>query len=377
MKPILPGAVIGLLGGGQLGRMFAISARKMGYRVHTYEPSPDSPTGQISDVEVNSPYSDTDALVKFAREVDVLTYEFENIPVQALDVLADVVPLRPGRDVLFISQNRRREKEFLQKNGFPVAPFRVVNNPSELAEAIQTIGCPCVLKTADFGYDGKGQQKITGAVDPAEVWKKLDAPVGVVEKWISFEHELSVIVARSPQGVVSVFPVARNHHENHILATTHVPSGFPPEVEKKAIELASEIARAIQLVGILAVEMFLTKDGNILVNEMAPRPHNSGHFSFDACLTSQFEQQLRAVCGLPLGNPALLKPVIMRNLLGDLWAKGTPPWAELLAIPELKLHLYGKSEPRRGRKMGHYCVLGDTLQEAEVIEAKAWSLLKI
>jgi len=380
-EPILPGSTIGCLGGGQLGRMFALAARKMGYRVHTVDPMPDSPTGQISDREFNVPFTDIPTLLEFAAGVDVVTYEFENIPVAALDALGPKAVLRPGRDVLYTTQNRRREKEFLQKNNFPVAPFRVVTSEAELREAVTALGIYCVLKTADFGYDGKGQQKLNAESDLAEVWKKHGAPVGVVEAWISFAAELSVVVARGvpgPDGMspVQVFPPTLNVHENHILATSVAPAPLADSIIARAQHLGAHIAEKLDVVGLLAVEFFLTKRGDLLVNELAPRPHNSGHYSFDACVTSQFEQQLRAVCGLPLGETRLLSPVIMRNLLGDVWGNGTPDWPALLALPGLRLHLYGKSEPRVGRKMGHYCVLSPTMEQAWEIDAQAQRILK-
>lgn len=380
-EPILPGATIGCLGGGQLGRMFALAARKMGYRVHSVDPTPDSPTGQISDREFNVPFTDIPTLLEFASGVDVVTYEFENIPVVALDALAPKVALRPGRDVLYTTQNRRREKEFLEKNHFPVAPFRVVQSEEELRAAVTALGCPCVLKTADFGYDGKGQQKISAESDLAVVWQKHGAPVGVVESWITFAAELSVVVARglnsiTGEHVVQSFPPTVNDHENHILATSIAPAPLASSILARAQSIAADIATRLDVVGLLAVEFFLTKRGDLLVNELAPRPHNSGHYSFDACVTSQFEQQLRAVCGLPLGDTRLLSPVLMRNLLGDVWANGTPDWPALLALPGLRLHLYGKSEPRVGRKMGHYCVLSPSLEQAWELDAQAQKILR-
>jgi len=378
VKAILPGATLGILGGGQLGRMFALSARKLGYRVHAYEPAPDSPTGQISDLEVNRPYEDAAALVEFARGVDVITYEFENIPAAALDLLTPLVPLRPGRDVLFIAQSRRREKEFLSRHGFPVVPHRIVHNREEFATAVAVIGRPSVLKTVDFGYDGKGQQAIREGDDLAAIWERHGAGLnaaGIVEAWIECEAELSVIVARGGDGEVRTFPAARNDHRHHILDLSIVPSGLPVAAEAEAKRVAVEIAEKIGLIGLLAVEFFLARDGRVLVNEMAPRPHNSGHYSFDACVTSQFEQQLRAVCGLPLGETTLLSPVVMRNLLGDLWKDSEPAWDKLLALPGLKLHLYGKSSPRPGRKMGHYCVLAETVERAREIDAEAQGIL--
>jgi 5-(carboxyamino)imidazole ribonucleotide synthase len=381
IRPILPGSTIGCLGGGQLGRMFALAARKMGYRVHTVDPTPDSPTGQISDREFNVPFTDIPTLLEFAAGVDVVTYEFENIPVEALDALSPSVLLRPGRNVLYTTQNRRREKEFLQEKGFPLAPFRVVASEPELREAAQALGCPCVLKTADFGYDGKGQQKITYESDLAAVWSQHGARVGVVEAWVPFAAELSVVVARGQTLIdderqVLAFPPTMNEHENHILATSVAPAPLAASILARAQSVAAAIATELDVIGLLAVEFFLTRRGDLLVNELAPRPHNSGHYSFDACVTSQFEQQLRAVCGLPLGETRLLSPVLMRNLLGDVWANGAPDWSWLLALPGLRLHLYGKSEPRPGRKMGHYCVLAATLDQAREIDAEAQRILR-
>ncbi|MES2307359.1 MAG: 5-(carboxyamino)imidazole ribonucleotide synthase [Verrucomicrobiota bacterium] len=375
MKPFLPGSTIGLLGGGQLGRMFAIAGRKMGYRIHTFDPTPDCPTGQIADREVNRSFTDEDALRDFAKQVDVITYEFENIPVEPLKAIEGMVPLYPHPQVLHICQNRRREKEWLRQNGIPVAPFRVVDSLEGFKKAVSEIGFPSVLKTADFGYDGKGQQKLSASSDLDQVWKNLQAPVGVLEGWIPFQAELSVIVARNEAGEIKTFPVVRNHHENHILALSQVPAQFDSAVEKKATELAHRIAEAFGLIGLMAVECFLTPEEQILVNELAPRTHNSGHFSFDACVTSQFEQQLRAVCGLPLGSTEVMKPVIMRNILGDVWKSGTPAWDQLLALPGLKLHLYGKEEAKPGRKMGHYNVIGNSIEECLQIDQAAQRIL--
>ncbi|MDB4793402.1 5-(carboxyamino)imidazole ribonucleotide synthase [Methylacidiphilales bacterium] len=378
--PILPGSTIGCLGGGQLGRMFALAARKMGYRVHTVDPTHDSPTGQISDREFNAAFDDIPTLLEFASGVDVVTYEFENIPVAALDALASRVILRPGRNVLYTTQNRKREKEFLLSSGFPVAPFRVLNNEAQLRRAVVALDFPCVLKTADFGYDGKGQQKITADTDLSAVWQRHGERTGVIESWIPFTAELSVVVARGQTGEgeyqVHAFPPTMNEHENHILATSVAPAPLADSILARAQSIAAEIAARLDVIGLLAVEFFLTKRGDLLVNELAPRPHNSGHYSFDACVTSQFEQQLRAVCGLPLGETRLLSPVLMRNLLGDVWANGTPDWPRLLAMPGLRLHLYGKSEPRTGRKMGHYCVMSPTLEQAWEIDAEAQKILK-
>lgn len=363
-KSIPPGGVVGILGGGQLGRMLAIAARRMGYRVHAYEPSPDCPAGQICDLEVNAPYTDTAALEEFARGVDVLSFEFENIPKTALDTVSALRPVRPRAEVLHICQNREREKLFLQSHGFPCAPFRMVDSAESLAAALKEIGIPAVLKTADFGYDGKGQVKITADADAASLWNSFGAPRGVLEAWIPFQAELSVVCARGTDGRTVPFPPSENIHRNHILDLSIVPARLAPEVLAEATRLAEAITTALDVTGLLAVEFFLDATGQLLVNELAPRPHNSGHFTFDACATSQFEQQLRAVCGLPLGSPDLLKPVVMLNLLGDLWKNGEPDWTRVLSDPMAKLHLYGKSEARPGRKMGHICLMADSTTDA-------------
>lgn len=335
----------------------------MGYRVHAFDPQPDCPAGQICDVEVNAPFTDRRAIEEFADGVDVVSFEFENIPIEAIEWIAARRPVRPRGEVLHICQNREREKRFLESHHFPCAPFRVVDSVKSLAEAMHAIGFPSVLKTADFGYDGKGQVKLNGRGSPDEIWRTFASPRGVLEKWMPFAAELSVICARGADHSVTTFPVSENQHVRHILDLSIVPGRFPPEILTAARELAAAITTALDVVGLLAVEMFLTGDG-LVVNELAPRPHNSGHFSFDACVTSQFEQQLRAVCGLPLGSTELLQPVVMWNLLGDLWKNGEPDWNVILADPRAKLHLYGKSEARPGRKMGHVCVLADSVEEA-------------
>ena len=290
---VLPGGTVGVIGGGQLGRMLAIAARRMGYRVHVFEPQPDSPAGQLCDVEVNAPYDDIEQLETFARSVDVVTFEFENIPISAIDRIAAIRPVRPSGNVLHTCQNREREKAFLKSHGFPCAPFEVVDSAASLAGALAKIGSPSVLKTADFGYDGKGQLKLTGGENAQEVWQRFGAPRAVLEKWIPFQAELSVVCARGFDGQVVPFPVSENQHVRHILDLSIVPGRFPASVLEAARDLASRITAALDVVGLLAVELFLASDGELLVNELAPRPHNSGHFTFDACVTSQFEQLLR------------------------------------------------------------------------------------
>jgi 5-(carboxyamino)imidazole ribonucleotide synthase len=358
-----PGSTIGLLGGGQLGRMFGIAARRMGYRVHTYEPAPDSPAGQISDREFTGSYQDTALLAEFTESVDVITFEFENIPADVVEALAARCPVFPRAEVLHICQNRLREKRFLQRHGYPHAPFDLVQTPDQLTAALGAIGRPAVLKTADFGYDGKGQVKISTENEAALV-AGFSGPA-VLESWIDFDRELSVICARNQRGKATAFPVVENHHSRHILDHSIAPGRFAPEVVAQATEIAENLTHDLGVVGLLAVEFFVPANGRLLVNELAPRPHNSGHFTFDACVTSQFEQQLRAVCGLPFGSPDLLSPAVMVNLLGDLWKDGAmPDWNPVLRHPRTKLHLYGKVEGRPGRKMGHYCVLDETVDQA-------------
>lgn len=371
-----PGKTIGILGGGQLGRMFAIAARRMGYRVHALDPAPDCPTGQVADVEWSAPYDDVATAVEFAKAVDVVTFEFENIPYETLQRVAEIVSVFPAPLVLDTTRHRLREKTFLSTHGFPVAPYRAVSSEEELRHAVQALGFPCILKTATFGYDGKGQTKLTSLDDIERAWAALGQPLGVLEGFVSFACELSVIVARAQNGAISTFDVAENLHERHVLDVTVVPARVSDATKQAATELAIAVAKSLDLVGVLAVEMFLVDDGTptgrLIVNELAPRPHNSGHFSIDACQTSQFEQQLRAVCGLPLGDVTLLQPAAMANLLGDVWDGGEPDWAAALAVPGVRLHLYGKSDPRPGRKMGHLTALADTVDEARfrVVEAR-------
>jgi 5-(carboxyamino)imidazole ribonucleotide synthase len=359
-----PGKTIGIVGGGQLGRMLTREVRRMGYRAVIFtDEYPPSPAGQLADREINAPYYDPEATAEFVREIDVATLEFENIPAEFLTAVAQRVPVYPSQHALTICQNREREKNFLRNHGIPHADFRVVDSGESLATAVSELGLPCILKTAAFGYDGKGQRKITQQEDWDTVWRDFGASRGVIEQWIDYQCEVSVVCARSIAGDISHFPVAENIHVNQILDTTIVPARCSNEaVEKQAQALATEIAEALDFVGTFCVELFIAQDGTLLVNEMAPRPHNSGHFTIDACRTNQFEQQLRAVAGLPLGDPGLLSGVVMKNLLGDLWLSPTeaPDWSSVLAEPNTKLHLYGKRVGRPGRKMGHFCVLGDT-----------------
>lgn len=363
MNPILPGRTVGIVGGGQLGRMFAIAARRMGYRVHALDPTPDAPAGQVADVEINAAYDDVDAARRFAADVDVVTFEFENIPAETLRAIAEIRPVHPSPEVLDTCRHRLREKTFLRGAGFPVADFRPVENVAGLRSAVTELGTPSILKTADFGYDGKGQARIDRPDQIDAAWSNLGRPLGVLEAFVPFDKEISVICARRANGDRSCFGPVENAHARHILDVTTAPADIAPALARKAIELAESIADKLAVVGLIAVEMFVVKDEPI-VNELAPRPHNSGHYSFDACVTSQFEQQLRAVCGLPLGDPRLLQPAAMANLLGEEWSAGEPNWAAMLAFPDVKLHLYGKKEARPGRKMGHLTALAATANEA-------------
>ncbi len=361
----LPGSTIGVMGSGQLGRMFAIAARRMGYRVHTFSPERDTPTGQVADVEICASYEDEGAVRAFAKGVDVLTFEFENVPVQSVEWAAEQCVVRPSGRVLHVCQHRLREKEFLQASGLPLPAFAPVTSEAHLRAAVERLGIPSVLKTAAFGYDGKGQRKITAESDLAEVWSSFAGQAAVLEAWVPFEREVSVLVARGVDGSTATYPVCENSHANHVLDLTLVPARISEFAAREACALAVQAAVALDLTGLLAVEMFLLPGDRLLVNELAPRPHNSGHFSFDASVTSQFEQQLRAVCGLPLGSTELLRPTAMANLLGDVWGDGEPDWAAAAALPEVKIHLYGKAAPRPGRKMGHLVALGATLEKAQ------------
>ena len=361
--PLTPGATIGVLGSGQLGRMLALAARRMGYGVHVFSPERDSPAGRVADHEWSAPYEDLDAARRFARGVDVVTLEFENIPAGTVEEISALAPVRPGLRALGTTQNRLKEKEFLRAGGFPVAPFRAVPDRASLDAAIRGVGVPAVLKTAGFGYDGKGQTRIPAPEDAGAAWEALGGEA-VLEAWVDFEMELSVVAARGLDGDFRHYGAVRNTHSRHILDLTVAPAGVSPEVEREAVGIAAGVFEELGIVGTACVEFFLTGDGKLLVNEIAPRPHNSGHWTIEGAATSQFEQQLRAVCGLPLGSTHRPEPAAMANLLGDLWAGGEPDWPAALAVPGASLHLYGKGEPRPGRKMGHVTARAPTPEEA-------------
>jgi 5-(carboxyamino)imidazole ribonucleotide synthase len=369
---VAPGSTIGVLGGGQLGRMFAMAARRLGYRVHTLAPDHDTPTGQIADVEVNAPYDDLDAVRQFARAVDLVTFEFENVPAAAAAAAEEHAIVRPHGGALHVAQHRIREKTFLADHGFPVVSFATVRTESDLASALDRVGRPAVLKTAAFGYDGKGQVPIDAGTDALAAWNGLRRQEAVLEAFIDLEREISVIGARGVDGGRSRFGPFDNAHRHHILDVSVAPSSVDPRIAAEALAVTDGVLDALDFVGILCIEFFVTRGGRLLINELAPRPHNSGHLTFDACRTSQFEQQLRAICGLPLGSPELLQPAAMANLLGDLWQDGEPRWDAALAFPAVKLHLYGKASARPGRKMGHLTALAPTAEEAraQVVAAR-------
>lgn len=371
-RVIGPGEAIGVLGSGQLGRMFAIAARRMGYRVHTFSPDRDTPTGQVADVEVRAPYEDLDEVRAFASKVRVVTFEFENVPAATAEAAASQCEVRPRGEVLHITQNRLREKRFLRKIGVPCAPFEEIGARGDLARG----GYPGVLKTAGFGYDGKGQRMVRTVEEAEAAWESLGGQLCVLESFIDFEREVSVVAARDVKGGFAHYGVVDNAHRNHILDVTVAPAPVSEALVREAVEIARTVLEALDVVGVLCVEFFVTRDGRLLVNELAPRPHNSGHFTFDACVTSQFEQQLRAVCGLALGSTELLRPAAMANLLGDLWADGEPDWGAVCAYPDVKLHLYGKLEARNGRKMGHLTAMAPTGAQAEMIARAARESLR-
>lgn len=363
-QPILPGSTIGILGSGQLGRMLALAARQMGYRVHVYSPDQDTPAGHVADREVVGGYDDEAKIREFAAAVDVVTFEFENVPSAASETAAAEALVRPAGSVLHITQQRLREKNCLKDKGFPVPGFAEINTLADLEAAAASLGVPAVLKTASFGYDGKGQQKVMPADSLETVFTNLGGAQGIYEAFVDFEKEVSVVAARNPDGEFLSFPVFENAHANHILDITFSPAAISPELAKEADELARGIFNALGVIGVMAVEMFVTKDGKLLVNELAPRTHNSGHLTIDGCVTSQFEQQVRAICGLPLGSTELVAPSAMANLLGDVWSGGEPNWDAALEDDRVKLHLYGKAEARVGRKMGHLNATGESVEDA-------------
>lgn len=386
--PILPGSTIGVFGSGQLGRMLALAARRMGYHIHTFSDAPaplsgalspvppHSPTGQVADLEVSAPYDDLDAVRHFVQGVDVVTFEFENVSAAVVEIAQAVgVPVRPGGWVLHTTQQRLREKRFLVAAGLPVTPFAEVNTLKGLTAGLAEVGCPAILKTTAFGYDGKGQVKINALTEAASAWQAIGAQAAILEAFVPFEREVSVVAARGVDGSFAHYGVIENIHRNHILDFSLAPARVSTEVATEAVALTRATLEKLEVIGVLCVEFFLTTAGRLLINELAPRPHNSGHLTIEAALTSQFEQQLRAVCALPLGSTTLLRPAVMANLLGDLWQGGEPKWAAACAFPNVKLHLYGKAQPHPGRKMGHLTALAESVDEALRIARAAREVL--
>lgn len=362
----VPHCVVGVIGGGQLGRMIALAARRLGVRTVIWTGGLEAPAVECADEVIDLPFDDPEALQDFCSRVTVSTVEFENIPCHTLEKVAKCTGLYPSPRAICICQNREREKNFLRENNIPHTWYAVISNADDLAAAMKELNGPGVLKTADFGYDGKGQLKLEGDEDPAEIWAAFGAPRAVLEAWVPFEKELSVMAARGADGVTVTYDPAENRHRHHILDVSIIPARVSPAVALEAAAIARRVAEALDYRGILGVEFFLNADGTLLVNEIAPRPHNSGHHTLDACVTSQFEQQLRAVIGLPLGSTRLHTPAVMLNLLGDMWPEEmTPPdWRPLFEDGEASLHLYGKRHARGRRKMGHANFLGRTVEDA-------------
>lgn len=350
---ILPGATVGVVGGGQLGRMFTLQARTMGYRVVVLDPDAQSPAGAVADQHIRAAYDDERALSALSAACAAVTTEFENVPASTLETLARSALVRPPVSAVAITQDRIAEKSFLQSHGFATAPFRPVRDRRELLEALGSVPFPGLLKTSRLGYDGKGQATVQSEAEAVRAFDRFGGVPCILEARLELQCELSVIVARGADGDVATFPVAENRHREGILETSVVPARISETLSSEASEMATKVAEAMAYVGVLGVELFLVEDGRLMVNEMAPRPHNSGHYTMDACSADQFEQQLRTLCGLPLARPWLLSPVAMVNLLGDLWSEGEPRWEEALKRPGVRLHLYGKAEARPGRKMGH------------------------
>ena len=383
---LLPGSTIGIFGGGQLGRLTAMAARTMGYRIHVLDPDPGCPARFVVDQCVEADWSDAHEAARLARGCDVITLEIEQVSLASMNAAGAYAPVRPSESLLGVIQDRIEQKDWLRRNGFPIGDYRAVRSYEELRDAVNALGGRCFCKSATGGYDGRGQGKV--GFDPARAgtdeelraaWKALGEGPGVVEKAIDLDREISILVARSPRGEIKVYPAAWNHHENQILAWSVLPAPLLDSMAREARELAEAIANCFVLEGILAVEMFVTTDGKILVNELAPRPHNSYHSSERACVTSQFEQLVRAVCNLPLGDPSVVQPCAISNLLGDLWlgpeGPRTPHFDAALAVSGVRLHLYEKLRPRKGRKMGHLSAVAHTAEEAVALVERAHSLL--
>ncbi|MDP1708869.1 MAG: 5-(carboxyamino)imidazole ribonucleotide synthase [Gammaproteobacteria bacterium] len=368
---IAPGAMLGVLGGGQLGRMFTVAARTLGYRVTVLDPDPYSPAAQFSDAQICANYDDHAALLELGKRCAAITTEFENVPARSLELLAALSTVRPAAAVVAIAQDRITEKSYLAEQGFPVASFAVVRTEQELHEALSNIPAPAILKRSRLGYDGKGQAPVSNLEYAVTAFHMLGDEPCVLEQRVSLGKEISVVVARGADGETVCFPVAENQHQDGILDVSIVPARISAALATQATDMAGQLAQRLDYCGVLAAEFFVLPGDKLIINEIAPRPHNSGHYTLDACVTSQFEQQVRALCGLPLGGTRLLSPAVMVNLLGDLWADGEPHWEKLLQHQQVKLHLYGKSEPHPGRKMGHFTCLDESLEQALAVALEA------
>ena len=374
---ILPNATLGVLGGGQLGRMFTLAAFSMGYRVMVLDPDPHSPAGTIADQHIKADYRDHAALRLLGDACAAVTTEFENVPAESMEYLETLCAVRPHADAVRIAQDRIREKTFLQELDLATAAFAAIYEDADIVAAMQTLQVPLLLKTASMGYDGKGQIKVDTLAEARTAFEELGNTPCVLEQRVELEHEVSVILARSVEGEKAIYPVGENRHVNGILDTTLVPAALAPDVAEKAVDMATQLADSLNYCGVLAVEFFYTRQGELLINEMATRPHNSGHYTVDACATSQFEQQVRMMCGLPPGDTRSLSPVVMTNLLGDIWQQGEPGWQAVLNEANAHLHLYGKSEARPGRKMGHINCIADDLEQALATTATIRKALSI
>jgi 5-(carboxyamino)imidazole ribonucleotide synthase len=374
---ILPGSTVGVLGGGQLGRMLAMEGRRMGYRVVVLDPGANGPAAQLADEHIRAPLDNRDAALDLARRSDVVTLEWENASVDIVEAMTGITPVRPGAGVLRVAQDRVEEKSAARRLGLATAGFRAVRSRSDLQTGLAGIGAPAILKTARGGYDGKGQARIDSVEDADRAYEELAGSRGglILEERIDFRMEVSVICARTPAGEMAVFPIAENTHSRGILDVTVVPARLEPETLKEARRIGETLTEGLGVVGLLTVELFVTADHRLLVNEIAPRPHNSGHYTWDACSVSQFEQQLRAVCGLPLEDPVLLRPAAMANLLGEHIVHGMAAAGDMLSTPMTALHLYGKSEGRPGRKMGHITAMGEDVEQARDRAVAARDLL--
>lgn len=365
MNVIWPGGTVGIIGGGQLARMMILEARRMGYRTAVLDPDPEGPAAQVADRCISGSFDDLEAAERLASQSDVLTLDTEHVPADLLEQLEAATTVRPSFRVLRIVQDRAEQRRFLEAQGAPQPRHAVVSDLESLHAAGRQVGFPSILKTRRWGYDGKGQARVGHAGALEDAWGAIGRAPAVLEAFVDFEKEISVLLARGVDGDMRFYPVAENEHRAHILHTSCAPARIPAQLRARAAELGAEIASAAEHVGMMAVELFVTRDGELLVNEIAPRTHNSGHYTFGACATSQFEQHVRAVCGLPLGDPVLLRPAVMLNLLGDLWRDGAPDWSPVLSHPNVRLHLYGKARASAGRKMGHLLLLDEDVALSE------------